>query len=314
LVQTTFPRLITHSGTFHCDDAFAYATLRLALGLSSAGNDHALTRTRDPGLIAAADFVWDVGAVHDAAKGRFDHHQRGAPIRADDGIPFSAAGLVWQVYGAAAVRALLPTDQATHADAVASAIDDDVIRRIDAIDNGLAHPGDTLGLSSLVEDFNPAWDSGRVGDQAAEDAAFVQAADMMQDFLVRRVARVSAKLGADTLVAAAHARSSDPRILELGRKMPWQETVFAHGLPVLYAVYPVPGGNWMVDAMPTEPGSFAQILPLPEAWAGLRGQELAAVSGIADAVFVHPQRFVAAAGSCEGALAMALRAIALVTP
>jgi uncharacterized UPF0160 family protein len=96
--------------------------------------------------------------------------------------------------------------------------------------------------------------------------------------------------------------------------MPWQETVFAHGLPVLYAVYPVPGGNWMVDAMPTEPGSFAQILPLPEAWAGLRGQELAAVSGIADAVFVHPQRFVAAAGSCEGALAMALRAIALVTP
>jgi uncharacterized UPF0160 family protein len=70
----------------------------------------------------------------------------------------------------------------------------------------------------------------------------------------------------------------------------------------------------MVDAMPTEPGSFAQILPLPKAWAGLRGQELAAVSGIADAVFVHPQRFVGATGSREGALAMAWRAITLVTP
>jgi uncharacterized UPF0160 family protein len=135
----------------------------------------------------------------------------------------------------------------------------------------------------------------------------------MRDFLVRRIVRVSAKLGADTLVAAAHTQSSEPRILELDRKMPWQETVFAHGLPVLYAVYPVPGGIWMVDAMPTEPGSFAQILPLPEAWAGLRGQELAAVSGIADVVFVRPQRFVGAAGSREGALAMASRAITLVT-
>lgn len=313
-MHATLPSLITHSGTFHCDDAFAYATLRLALGLSAIGTDHTLTRTRDPALIVAADIVWDVGTVHDAANGRFDHHQRGAPIRADDGVPFSAAGLVWQVHGAAAARALLPPSDADQANAVAAAIDDDVIRRIDAIDNGVAHPGDTLGLSALVEDFNPAWDSGLVGDKAAEDAAFVQAADMTRDFLRRRVARVRAKLAADALVAAAHVRSADARILELDHKVPWQDPVFAHGLPVLYAVYPVPGGNWMVDAMPPEPNSFAQRLPLPAAWAGLQGADLAAAAGIEDAVFVHPKQFVGAARSRDGAMEMAKTAIALSTP
>ena len=108
---------------------------------------------------------------------------------------------------------------------------------------------------------------------------------------------------------AAHGRSADPRILELGRKLPWEGPVHAQGLPVLYAVYPVPNGNWMVDAMPPEPGSFAQRLPLPEAWAGLRDAELAAACGVPDAVFVHARRFVGAARSREGATAMARRAI-----
>jgi ribonuclease J len=314
LVHSTRPTLITHSGTFHCDDAFAYATLRLALGLFAVGEDHTLIRTRDPALIAEGDIVWDVGAVHDAAKGRFDHHQRGAPVRADDGVPFSAAGLVWQVHGTAAVRALLQPSHADQADAVAAAIDDDVIRRIDAIDNGVAHPGDTLGLSALVEDCNPTWNSGLVDNSAAEDAAFVQAADKMQEFLHRRVLRVRAQMEADTHVVVAHAHSTDPRILELDRKVPWQDAVFAHGLPVLYAVYPVPGGNWMVDAMPPEPNSFAQRLPLPAAWAGLQGADIAALTGIEDAVFVHAKQFVGAARSRQGAMDMAKAAIAIATP
>ena len=118
-----------------------------------------------------------------------------------------------------------------------------------------------------------------------------------------------ARLAADAVVLAAHGRSADPRILELGRKLPWEGPVFANALPVLYAVYPVPNGDWMVDAMPPEPGSFDQRLPLPEAWAGLRDADLAAACGVPDAVFVHARRFVGAARSREGAMAMARRAI-----
>src|SRR5215218_7368889 len=89
------PLLVTHSGTFHLDDAFAYAVLRLALGLGAAGGDHALVRTRAEAVIAGTDVAWDVGAVYDPTAGRFDHHQRGAPVR-EDGLPYSAAGLVWR--------------------------------------------------------------------------------------------------------------------------------------------------------------------------------------------------------------------------
>ena len=265
--------LATHNGTFHCDDAFAYAVLRLALKLGELGKDHQLLRTRDGAAIEAADIVWDVGAKHDADRGRFDHHQRGAPVRADGGVPYSAAGLVWQVHGVAAVSALLlDRDQAMAAD-VAAAIDHDVIRRLDAIDNGVEHPDDTLGLADLVADFNPVWDSGLVGDRAAEDAAFIDAAVLAEAFLRRRVSKVRARLAADGVVAAAAERGPDPLVLELERKVPWKDAVFAHRLPVLYAVYPVPGGNWIVDAMPPEPNSFAQRLPLPEAWAGLNQTE-----------------------------------------
>jgi uncharacterized UPF0160 family protein len=137
----------------------------------------------------------------------------------------------------------------------------------------------------------------------------VRAADLAEGFLRRRVQAMRARLAAEAVVLAAHARSADLRVLELDRKLPWEGPVFAHGLPVLYAVYPVPNGNWMVDALPPKPGSFDQRLPLPEAWAGLRDADLAAVCGVPDAVFVHARRFVGAARSREGAMEMARKAI-----
>lgn len=304
------PLLVTHSGSFHLDDAFAYAVLRLALGLGEAGTDHRLVRTRDEAVIAGADIAWDVGAVHDAAAGRFDHHQIGAPVRAD-GTPFSAAGLVWQVHGLAATAALLPDEDAAMAAAVAGRMDLEVVRRIDEIDNGAGRPGGVLGLSEMVEDFNPAWDSPSFGDPAAEDAAFREASALAEGFLRRRAAALRARMAAEAVVVASHARSADPRVLELDRKMPWEEPVFSHGLPVLYAVYPVANGNWMVNAMPPAPGDFGQRLPLPETWAGLRDEDLAAVSGVPDAVFVHNRRFVGAARSRAGAMEMARRALGL---
>lgn len=303
------PLLVTHSGGFHLDDAFAYAVLRLALGLEQAGRDHSLVRTRDEAVIAGADIVWDVGTVYDAARARFDHHQRGAPAR-EDGTPFSAAGLVWRQHGEAAVRAVLMPGDAALAPAVAAAIDGSVVRRIDELDNGFGEPSDALGLSSVVGDLNLSWDSPAASDGAAEDAAFREASALAEGFLRRRIEGVRARLAAEALVLAAHAASADPRVLELDRRMPWKGPVFAHGLPVVFAVFPVPNGNWMVDSMPPEPGSFAQRVPLPEAWAGLRDAELAAASGVEDAVFVHVRRFVGAARSRAGALDLARRAIA----
>jgi uncharacterized UPF0160 family protein len=302
------PVLATHGGKFHCDEVFAYVVLKLALALKAPGLDHTLLRTRKAELIDAADIVWDVGGVFDAAGRRFDHHQRGAPVR-EDGTPFSSAGLVWQVFGEAAVSALLSAGAEELAPKIAADIDGSVVRRIDEIDNGVAVDGpvkrDTLGLARLIEDCNPAWDDPAAEGPTAGNAAFVEAAAMVEQVLRRRVESLRARYAAESEILAAYAQGADQRVLVLARGMPWKNVVFSHGLPVLFTISPASNGNWMVDTVPPEPGSFDQRLPLPERWAGLQNEALAAETGVADAVFVHLRRFVAAAKTLDGALALA---------
>ena len=308
------PLLVTHSGKFHCDEVFAYAVLRLALGLSEPGEDHTLLRTRKPELIARGDIVWDVGSVFDATTNRFDHHQRGAPLRPDE-TPFSSAGLIWQAYGERAVAALLAPKGAEHfAPAIAAELDQKLVRRIDEIDTGVSASGpvsrDALNLAALLGDFNPAWDSPESTGPTAGDAAFLQATAMAQAVLANRVEAARAKRQAEASVLAAFGAAEDPRLLVLETGMPWKAAVFSHDLPVIFCISPASNGNWMVDTMPPEPGSFAQRLPLPEGWAGLENAALAEASGVADAVFVHLRRFVGAAKSRDGAIEMARKALA----
>ncbi|APH55429.1 MYG1 protein [Granulibacter bethesdensis] len=308
------PLLITHSGKFHCDEVFAYAVLRFALGLSRPGEDHVLLRTRKPELIETGDIVFDVGLISDPSNNRFDHHQIGAPVRAD-GTPFSSAGLVWQIYGERAVTSLLTPQDAAFAPAIATALDGKLVKRIDEIDNGVSASGpvvrNSFDLAALVGDFNPPWDSAEANGPTAGDEAFQHATAMVAGVLARQVDIQRSKLQAEALVLAAHAAADDKRLLVLENGMPWKNVVFSHDLPVLLAVSPASNGNWMVDTVPPEPGSFAQRLPLPESWAGLQGTDLAAVSGVADAVFVHVRRFVGGAKTREGAIALAQKTLAL---
>lgn len=315
--RQSLPVLVTHSGKFHCDDVFAYTTLRLALALEAPGKDHVLIRTRDAERIAAANIVWDVGSIFDADANRFDHHQRGAPQRAD-GTPYSSAGLVWQVYGPRAVAALLKGSASeAFAAAIAAEIDADMVRRIDEIDNGVSISGpvvrESLDLAALVADFNPNWNDPAANGPTAGDEAFLGAMELVEGVLRRRVNDMRARREAEALVLAAHQSGTDARILVLDRGMPWKSVVFSHDLPVLFTVSPASNGNWMVDTVPPEPGSFAQRLPLPDAWAGLQGQELADASGVSDAVFVHLRRFVGGAKSQAGAIALARGALTVGT-
>ena len=311
--DVAMPILVTHGGKFHCDEVFAYAVLRLALGVHAPGEDHTLLRTRKPELIATGDVVWDVGGLFDPVASRFDHHQRGAPLR-PNGTPFSSAGMVWQVHGRAAVAALLRAAGAeAFAGAIAETLDAALVLRIDEVDTGISAAGpvvhEPLGLAALIGDCNPSWDAPAATGPSAGDTAFLEASALAEGVLRRRVEALRARMAADALVLAAHQAGEDAHILVLNRGMPWKSAVFTHDLPVLFAVSPASNGSWMLDTMPPEPGSFSQRLPLPEAWAGLEGAALAEQSGVADAVFVHLRRFVGAARSRAGAIAMARKAL-----
>ena len=65
-----------------------------------------------------------------------------------------------------------------------------------------------------------------------------------------------------------------------------------------------------LQAVPRELGAFANRKDLPAEWAGRSGADLAAVTGVDDAVFCHAARFYASARSREGITALVERALA----
>ena len=293
-------KVATHSGTFHADDVFAYAILKAA----TAGQLE-LTRTRDGEILAAVDVVFDVGGIFDAGTRRYDHHMRDKPLRAD-AAPYSSAGLIWRDFGHEAVRAMLPEAGEAALDKVWRSLDVSLIRDVDLMDNGASVPMPGH-FSTLLEAWNPTF----VEDGRDENKAFLEAAGLASLVLARACARAWAAVLAIDTVAEAARTAEHPGILVLETRMPWEDAVFELGLAdVLYVVRPA-GNGWTCSAVPPSKGSFAQKLPLPDAWAGLRDDALVAISTVPDATFCHPARFVCGARSRNGALALARLAIAL---
>lgn len=307
--------IATHSGKFHADDAWAVAVLNILFP------DNQIIRTRDQSKIDAADFAIDVGGTYDPARGRFDHHQKGFDLARQSGVPYASAGLVWREYGARCVAALadthaghqLPADAARQ---IAYAIDEDVVQYLDLSDVGAAKnaPGG-YGLSAIVSGFNPNWlDDQRTGygepAEAYRLAQFRRAMEVLADILVNQV-----KYRVGALLALEQVRQAEP--LESGRllflkngALPWTTVVRKEMPKVLFVVsFSIADQRHMLHTIPVSPESFTARADLPEAWAGLRDEELAAVTGVTDAIFCHNGRFIAAAKSYEGAMTMARQAL-----
>lgn len=67
----------------------------------------------------------------------------------------------------------------------------------------------------------------------------------------------------------------------------------------VYVVYPdETAGNWRVQAVPLSPESFESRKALPEAWRGLRDEELSKASGIEGGIFIHASGFIGGACRC----------------
>jgi uncharacterized UPF0160 family protein len=312
--------IVTHGGKFHADDAWAVAVLHVLFP------DAAIVRTRDPEIIATGDVVIDVGGVWDPAAGRFDHHQKGFEGARPSGVPYASAGLVWREYGARCVARLaadhtgrtIADDMARD---IAYAIDADVVQYLDLSDVGAAKnaPGG-YGLSAVISGFNPNWlDEERLGHGEAADAfrlaQFRRAMDVLIDVMVNAVKyRVGAMLALEQVRGAQ--RLAGGRLLFLPNSaLPWSSVVRKEMPDVLFVVsHNIGEGRYMLHTVSASPDSFAARADLPAAWAGLRDADLAAVTGVPDAGFCHNGRFIAAARSYDGILAMAQQALADVLP
>jgi len=281
--------VVTHNGNFHADDVFSIAALRHVLPAFK------LVRTRDAELISKADIVLDVGGEYDADAGRFDHHQRGGAGERENGIPYSSFGLIWQKYG----LEICDGNQR-----VANAVDAGLVSTIDADDCGYGERAEGISLSRTISMFNPTWQ-----EESDFDAGFDEAVEFAARLLTRFIASANGGISAKAIVSKAIEDAEDPRVIVLEKYIPWKKTILKQSDEALYVLYPSQTGQWRIQTVPVEQGSFDNRKPLPQKWAGLSGAELIEATGIDDAMFCHNGLFIAGAESFESTMKMAQLAL-----
>ncbi len=280
----------THNANFHADDVFSVAALKKVIPTFT------LIRTRDLKQIAAADIVIDVGGLYVPEEGRFDHHQRNGAGQRDNGIPYSSFGLIWKQYG----LEICDGDQD-----VTNTVDGGLVSTIDAIDCGYTKGvAEGISLSHTISMFNPSWHEAPNFDERFDEAVAF-ASHILERFITSAKGRVRAA----EIVETAINQAKDPRVIVLETFTPWKRTVHALAKDALYMIYPSHTGQWRIQTVPVEPGSFENKKPLPKAWAGLSDDAFKEITGLDDAMFCHNGLFIAGAESFESVMKLASLAL-----
>jgi len=272
----------THDGPFHADDVLAFALVQTFVDAEAE-----VVRTRDPARLDAADIVFDVGGRFDPEARRFDHHQ------ASYTGPLSSAGMVldW----------LQASDRLS--DSLAAFLREQIVEYVDDVDNGRVAPKAGVPcFPRLVGAYNQPAQT-----HAEYDAAFLRAAEMAAGVVAGLQAEHDSIQRAHAIVDQAMRDAVDAgrRVIFLDRYVRWKPAYFELGgatHPTDFVLFPSTDGSWRIVAIPPELGSFAQKVPLPEAWAGLTDDALEAVTGIEGSVFCHKNRFIAVFKTREGAV------------
>ncbi|XP_058029153.1 MYG1 exonuclease isoform X1 [Ahaetulla prasina] len=322
------PRIGTHGGTFHCDEALACFLLKLL----PSYQDAEIIRTRDPQLLSSCDVVVDVGGEYDPQKHRYDHHQRSFNESMHSLKPdkpwqtkLSSAGLVYVHFGSQILANKLSLKEE---DPVVCLLYDKLyenfIEEIDAIDNGISQWDEepryamTTNVSSRVGYLNPRWN-----DKDQDTEAGFQKAMMLvgHEFLDRLDYYHHSWHPARSLVEDAIQQrfevdpSGEILILAQGG-CPWKEHLLQLEQtmdvkkPLKFVLYTDLSGQWRVQCVPVGPRTFQSRLPLLEEWRGVRDEDLSQVSGIPDCIFVHSSGFIGGNRTKEGALEMARKTLA----
>ncbi|KAL6936584.1 related to UPF0160 protein YER156C [Hanseniaspora guilliermondii] len=320
--------LVTHSGNFHLDETLGVSMLRKL----TVFQDYKLVRSRKPEDFARADIIIDVGGEFDAAKRKFDHHQRSFNEYFFDEpekqiTKLSSAGLVYKYYGKEVISAILK-DIALNDEQLKELyikIYKDFIEAVDANDNGVsAYPRDiassyndfNLSLASVVSNLNPRWNETTGNDYAAIDAkfdeCFLKAVDVIGSIFTKFVENVGyGWLPAKNIVKEAVSKRTEDNIVIFEQYVNWKEHLFnveaELGIEgqINFVIIKTSNGDIRVNTVPVRLGSFDFRVGLPTNLRGLRDEELSSTAGIPDGVFVHSAGFIGGAKSVESCLKLA---------
>ena len=283
--------LITHAGTFHADDVLATAFLTKIID--------------NPVLYRINNYSNDIktdAIVYDIGGGEFDHHQINAKVR-EENFKYSSIGLLFEKFGEKYIRTLVDDN----IEEIVCEIDKNLIKQIDAIDNGIfpyieCEYNVTL-LSDIISLFNPTWD-----DKTDRDELFLNAVKLAEFIFDREVNKIISKIKARDKVIEA-IKENDGSILYLEEFMPFKDFILEStnpkALDIKFVIFPSIRGGFTVHTVPTSKLIRDPRLRFPVSISGLRDEELRNKTGIKTATFVHADGFIGAAETLEDAFLLA---------
>ena len=287
--------LITHSSTFHPDDVFS------TMFLSKIIENPIVCRTNNPDLAPRDAIVYDIGF------GKFDHHGTDARIRSNSPLKYCSFGLLWEEYGKAFLEKIDSIDK----EKIFKAIEEKLVMQIDGIDNGIfpkiEAPYKLTDLDKIIDLFNLAWD-----EEKDNDENFMDAINIAEIIFDRMIIKENAKIKASYEVEKLLNTSKDG-ILILDKYMPYQEAVFDSINPIAkdikVVIFPSNRGGYSVKPLTISKESKELKVNFTKAWHGLHDEELAKISGIETARFIHLSGFLGCTNTLEDAIKLAQNAI-----
>lgn len=326
----------THSGVFHCDEILACYMLQQLPKYKNAS----IVRTRDDTKLKDCDIVVDVGSVYDPENNRFDHHQKTfqhtlGSVRPEfagkfDAVRLSSAGLIYAHFGEAVIREVIkksPNPQEITDECLQNVyrkVYENFIQEIDGIDNGVPQFVDeptyriSTHLSARVGHFNSQWNA--VAAEFDEQAQFEKAkqlvgAEFVDSILYYATVWWPARALVKEAIKNRFNLHESGKIIEFKQFCPWKQHFFDLEIEakcegeVLYCLYEGGANDFRIICVPNTPNSFVCRKFLPAPWRGVRDSDLANVSGIKDARFVHATGFIGGANTRDGVLKMAIEAV-----
>ncbi len=281
--------IVTHNGSYHCDELFASALFAYYLELKK--EEYNIVRTRDQEQIEKADIVIDVGGEYDPLKLRFDHHQLTfTKLHEKSAIKMASMGIVFDyIIGKIRAEQLFGEDTKHITDDALFKLSLNVVRPIDAHDNGIdllkreknvVYPYD-IEMFLMAFKYNRGFDT----DFANDDEPFFYLIPFVKMFWKR------------TLLSIIAREKDYMRALEIIDIQKSDTILFPENMNAKRAVEERPSVKFMIQLRDDNSYNvtcafikyekFARRVLFPESWRGLREGEFSESIGLPGAKFCH---------------------------
>lgn len=288
--------LITHDAKFHPDDVFSTMFLSKII----------------PNPVVFRASVRDVpkndkAIIYDIGFGKFDHHGSDARYRKGSNIKYCSFGLLWEEYGYSYLDKIDTEDK----DMLYQAILEKLVKQIDGIDNGLFYtidsPYEILDLDKIIDGFNNTWEE--VTDNNANFMRAVSFAEIIFDNLIKRE---NANIKAYKKVEKKLDTVKD-HLLILDEYMPYSDAIFNSkndlAKTIKVVILPSNRGGYNIKPLTISKDSKELAVHWPKEFMGKHDLELAEITGVETAFFMHATGFLASTVTLEDAIKLAKLAI-----